>query len=109
MGNWLLRAPWWVLSLVTGVLFGIAMALFGALAQGASWPVAAGGGVLGGLLFGAVMGPVLARQNRRLRESTGGASADDLRRARRAVRGGRVPDDPAERALAHGLVTTQLA
>ncbi|MGY1623693.1 hypothetical protein ACI789_15970 [Geodermatophilus sp. SYSU D00965] len=108
MGNWLLRAPWWVLSLVTGGFFGVAMALFGALTQGESWPVAVVGGVLAGVLFGAVMGPLLARQNRRFQESVGTSSAGDLRRARRVARGGPVPADPEQRALAHRLVTTQL-
>jgi Flp pilus assembly protein TadB len=108
VGNWLLRAPWWVLSLVTGGLFGVNMALFGALFQEERWPVAVVGGVLAGVLFGAVMGPLLARQNRRWRDSVGTSSTDDLRRARRAARGGPVPTDPEQRALAHRLVTTQL-
>jgi Flp pilus assembly protein TadB len=108
MGNWLLRAPWWVLSLVSGGLFGVLMALFGALFQDERWPVAVVGGVLAGIVFGAVMGPLLARQNRRWQESIGSSSADDLRRARRVARGGPVPADPEQRALAHRLVTTQL-
>jgi hypothetical protein len=108
MANRLLRAPWWVLSLVSGALFGVAMTLFAALTQGERWPVAVVGGVLAGVLFGAVMGPLLARQNRRLRDSIGSASAEDLRRARRAARGGPAPADPEQRALAHRLVTTQL-
>jgi hypothetical protein len=106
---WLLRSPWWVLSLVTGAVFGVLMALFGGLVQGEGWPAAAAGGAVSGVLFGLVMGPLLARMNRRFTEAVGNSSDDQLRRARRAVRGGPVPEDAADRALAYRLATTSLA
>jgi membrane associated rhomboid family serine protease len=106
---WLEQAPWWALSLVTGLFFGGWMTLAGRFLQGESWGVAVVGGVFGGVLFGAVVGPLLARQRRRAREAAGTDRPDLLRRAARVAARGPVPEDPELREAARRLALHQRA
>jgi hypothetical protein len=89
----LLNAPTWVTSLLSGGLFGLLNTVTGRLIGGENWTEASVGGAMGGFVFGAVMGPVLARQQLRARDAVGTRSAAELRRAARAANRGPVPDD----------------
>jgi hypothetical protein len=104
----LLRAPWWLLSLYSGALFGLLLWVIVGIA-GADGPTAATTGALIGLLSGLVTGPLLVRLNRRVRPAST-ADPDRLHRAvLRAAAGGPVPADPQVRAAALALATHQLA
>jgi hypothetical protein len=104
---WLIRAPWWVLSLVTGGFFGLLQVLDHRVRQGESWGEALVVGLLGGLFFGALMGPILARVNRRYREAAGEHNVDRL--SRLGWRGWRakVSDDPELREAARRVTLLQ--
>jgi hypothetical protein len=94
-----LRAPWWLLSLYSGVSFGLL--LWGVeLLAGTDAPTAATTGALAGVFVGLVVG-LLARTRR--------AAADTQRAVLRAAAGGPVPADSAVRAAALDLATRQLA
>lgn len=107
MRAWLLKAPWWALALVMGTYFGTFMALWTRFFQGAPWPVALGAGVLGGLFFGLVMGPFLARRNRRLREALGEAGVARRAQVVRAAWRGPMPEDPELREAARRVALDQ--
>lgn len=102
------NAPWWVWSLIQGVLFGTVMAFFYHQQPFGSWPAAIAGGLISGTMFGAVMGPVAARQRRNVSASAGDLPAGDLRLASRAVWRGPVPPDPDVRQAAARLAASQL-
>ncbi len=76
-------------------------------APGRSLDGGRGTGGLSGIVSGAVVGPVLVRQQRRAREAAGTASAAGLRQATRAARRGAVPDDPELREAARRLALHQ--
>jgi len=101
-------APWWVWSLILGAFFGSWMTVFNHLQQGGSWTAAIVGGLFGGVFFGAVMGPFVVRQRRRVSAVAGDLSARDLRAAARVVNRGRAPLDPEIRRAAARLATQQL-
>jgi Flp pilus assembly protein TadB len=103
----LLNAPRWVLSLMAGVWFGAFMTIWGVL-QGDRWQAALIGGAVGGLIFGAVMGPFAHRMYARQRQAVGTTSRDVERAAGRASWRGPVPDDPEVRAVALKLIDHQL-
>jgi hypothetical protein len=104
----LLRAPWWLLSLYAGVPFGLL--LWGATATtGAGGSTSATAGVLAGVLFGLVMGPLLVRRNRRAGPVVEAIPDGQARAVLRAAASGPVPADPAVRAAALALATHQLA
>jgi MFS family permease len=105
----LLRAPWWVHSLMSGVPFGVVMALLERLRDDEPWGAAVSGGVPGGVLFGAVMGPFLQRQAARTLAATGPMAPWIRRAATRAAWRGPVPADPEVRAAALRVVDHQLA
>jgi len=106
--TWLSGAPRWVLSVWAGALFGAFMAISGVL-RGDGWPAALIGGAIGGLVFGAIMGPFAHRTYRRQRQAVGTASPDVERAAGRATWRGPVPEDPEVRAAALALINHQLA
>ncbi|WP_062985614.1 hypothetical protein [Nocardia anaemiae] len=103
------NAPWWALSLYFGVVFAIWMAVL--------WPIVnheyssgeIGGGavaaVVGGIIFGAVMGPVTARQFRQLNSVIGPLSNSAYRLAKRAAIRGPVPSDPEIRRAALAIAS----
>lgn len=103
----LVDAPWWALALLTGLPFGVAMALFGAR-DGSSWLHSAVGGAIAGVCFGVAMGVVLRRQNARHREVVRALPPEVARVAHRATWRGPVPADPEARAATVRLIEHQL-
>jgi len=102
-------APWWVLSLIQGVFFGTATTVINHLQHpGSGWKGAILGGLVGGVFFGAVMGPLIVRAGRRALAAAGNVPARTLRVAARAVNRGHPPLDPETRHAAELLATYQL-
>ena len=101
-------APWWVMSLISGGFFGVWMTIFGYLEHPGSWTRAIVIGLTEGVFFGAIMGPLQARQRRKRVAAIGSMPAHDLRVAGRAAMRGPVPADPRVRQAAEWLATTQL-
>ena len=104
----LLRAPWWVLSAIAGVIFGVGQFLTH-LGEGRSAAASATGALVAGLLFGLIMGPFSVRQNRRLLAAQGDVPRESEKEVRRAVMRGPAPSDPEVRAAAARVVALQLA
>ncbi len=100
MRNWLLTAPWWALSLLSGATFTLTSTVAGRLVGDESWSEAVVSGAIPGIFFGAVMGPVFARRNRRFRDAAGDISRDHLLRVAKLARRGPVPEDPQLRRAA---------
>jgi hypothetical protein len=92
--KWLLTTPWWALALLTGAFYSIGTTVAGKFRGDESWTEAVVSGVLGGVVFGAAMGPLAARMNRRFREAAGDVPRDQLQRIARLARRGPVPEDP---------------
>ena len=111
VNRWLLRAPWWALALVNGVVIAPVLVLVARFGRGDPWPVALVGGVLGGAVCGAIVATVTRMQFHRRPLDAVGDVPDDVR-TRVASRGtlfGPVPDDPHERAATLTLLEDQLA
>ncbi len=108
MRAWLTAQPVWVLSVVTGLPFAAIMSVLNGL-QGDGWATAVITGVLGGVVFGALMGPFFRRMVRRQDEALGVVDPGVERAAVRALRRGPVPVDPQVRAAAVRLIDHQLA
>jgi H+/gluconate symporter-like permease len=104
----LLRAPWWLLSLYTGVPSGLLLGVLAGL-TGADGRTAATFGLLTGVLSGSAMGPLLARIHRRARPVADAIPDGQHRAVLRAAARGPVPVDPEIRAAALALATHQLA
>jgi general stress protein CsbA len=102
------NAPWWVYSLTMGGFFGAWTTVTGYLQHPGSWTRAIVMGLIQGVFFGAVMGPILTRQRRKRVAAIGKMSASDLRAAGRAAMRGPVPADPRIRRAAEWLATNQL-
>jgi hypothetical protein len=102
-----LHAPWWVLALVMGVPFGVAMGIFAYVRDG-NLPLALYMGAATGVFFGLLMGAVLARQNRRTRAAMAVAPGQE-QAVLRATNKGPVPSDPAVREAALRLLDGQRA
>lgn len=101
---WLLSAPRWVLVAVSGLPFGLVMALFGRIGQHEPWGVALSGGAIGGVLYGLLMGLLQHRWNAATRAAAGDVSPEGWRQLSRAVRGRAVPAEPAIRAAAVSML-----
>jgi hypothetical protein len=99
--NW--QTPWWKWSLYYGAIFGLVQTLLH-LRSDRPLPAIIGG-LVGGAFFGACMGPMMARQFRRLRRVTGDLSPADQRVVSKAATRGSVPADPALRQAAQRLAT----
>lgn len=109
MRTYLNNAPWWVLSILTGVMFGGWMTVFGLLEYPERSPVAAAiGGAVSGIFFGAIMGPFTARQRRGLSAAAGDLSTSDTKTAARAATRGPVPLDDTVRHAAARIAVHQL-
>lgn len=102
-----LRAPWWVLSAIAGVIFGIGQFLTN-LGEGRSTGASATGALIAGLIFGLIVGPFSARQHRRFLAAQGDVPRESQREVRRAVMRGPAPSDPEVRAAAARVVALQL-
>jgi Flp pilus assembly protein TadB len=96
------------MSLISGGFFGAWMTVFGYLQHPGSWTRAIVMGLIQGVFFGAIMGPIQARQRRKRVAAIGNMPARDLRVAGRAVMRGPVPADPRIRQAAEWLATKQL-
>ena len=94
--------------MITGVSFGAFMTVSNGLLQSRSWTAALVGGLISGVLFGAVMGPLFVRQRRKVSALHGDLPRRDLRIAGRAVNRGLPPSDPDIRRVAVLLATQQL-
>lgn len=112
---YLMNAPAWVLSVITGLSFGILMAIGFALlssaigdTQATSLTFSIVAGAIGGLIFGAAMGPFAAMRHRHMRSVLGPLSAEDLAVVLRAVARGPVPADPELRQAAGRLARLKL-
>jgi hypothetical protein len=94
----------WVWSLVTGAGYVGVQALTRGWQDPEGWP----GWLIGGLVFGAVGGPVFAARQRRLEAAVGPMSVKELWRVRRAAMFGPPPTDPELRQAATRLAVHQL-
>ena len=83
------------------------MTLNGRFVADRSWAEAVVPAVLGGAAFGAVMGPIAARDNRRVIEAAGYLPPGKLGRAVRLARRGAVPEDPELRRAARRIAQHQ--
>jgi hypothetical protein len=116
MRRYLMQAPWWVLSVVTGVPFGVAMVVgFQVLPSLAgqttrSLPLIANVilGMTAGVVSGVVMGRLAARHNRQARSVLGPLPAEDFAVVLRASARGAVPPDPRLRRAAGRLAQLRL-
>jgi hypothetical protein len=97
----------WVSAPVNGLVFALAMAGGHLLFDATSWSSALVRGGMGGLVFGALMAPVLYRQRRRLLAATAGLPEGQIASAARASIRGPVPADPLVRAAAARLSAQQ--
>lgn len=108
MNAWLLRAPWWQVTVVIGAVIGPFFVLLLRVGGDRSWPAA----VLTGLAVTAVSSPVLgyatANQVRDSLEAGGTLSEHDRALVERAARRGPVPEADAARAAALRLVEHRL-
>lgn len=108
MRAFVLTAPWWKLSLLTGIPFAL---LFGGammfVLPGDNGLIA-GVGVFTGVAFGLVMGPVLARMHARARAVIGPMSTEQYGEVLRASQRGPVPADPEIRHAATRLARWRL-
>lgn len=107
MRAWLIRAPWWLLALVTGGFFGFLGVLSNRFIDGESWGEALVMGLLGGVVFGVLMGLFLARMNLRFRETAGEDHVDRLSRIGWRGWRAKVGDDPELRAAARRVTLLQ--
>ncbi|WP_132289279.1 hypothetical protein [Kribbella sp. VKM Ac-2568] len=99
---------WWVSAVMGGVLFGVVMGAFTKL-DGSSWTAAGVGALVTGVPFGLVAGWWSARWQRGMKDAEGGLPADKVRLAHRAVMGGAVPKDEEVRSAALRIASTYLA
>lgn len=101
------NAPWWALSIYFGVVFAVWMAILWPIMSHENSSGGVGGAtvaaIVGGILFGAIMGPITARQFRELNSVIGPLSNSAYRSARRAAVRGPVPSDPEIRRAAMAL------
>jgi hypothetical protein len=102
------KAPWWVWSLIDGVYFGTFITIFNHFQQSSSWTSAMRSGLIVGVVFGAVVGPISARQRRKFLALVGTLSAHDRRIAVRAVTRGPAPLNRDVREAAARLATYRL-
>ncbi|MCU1625006.1 MAG: hypothetical protein JWL79_3851 [Frankiales bacterium] len=100
--EWLARAALWQVW----VYFFVAWTLLHLIISGARTPV---GAVLGGLFFASVMTAFTARRRRGDSRAAGRTtSPTEVRQLDRAIDGGRVPVDPADRTALRGLADRRI-
>lgn len=100
--------PWWVWSVIAGVLFGTFTAVFRGMDHPGSWTGDIVFGLSSGVFFGAVLGPHFAGQGRTESAAVNKLPARGLRVASRAVMRGSVPLDPDIRRAAAQLASDLL-
>jgi hypothetical protein len=106
--TWLLDQPRWKRAVVLGTTFGAFMTLYMGLTQDVSWVAAVLGGVVAGALFGPIMSRTMFPQEPELRRVVGAARAAGRRQVSRATWRGPVPGDPDVRAAASAVIAYQL-
>jgi hypothetical protein len=108
MRTYLANLPRWALGLISGFTFGTAMGIFTKIDGPTSWTEAVVGGVIMGVLFGAVMAFSIDKRRREMRVALGDLPADKSRAARRAADRGPIPADAEVRAAALRIAGHQL-
>ncbi|HEY8720915.1 hypothetical protein [Pengzhenrongella sp.] len=110
MRTYLQNAPWWVFSILQGVIFGGLMTVLELHEHPERSPVGVViGGAVQGIFFGAIMGPLMAWQRRGLSAAAGDLSTSDTRTAARAATRGPVPLDDDVRHAAARIAVHQLS
>ena len=104
---WLLTIPWWAQSLVFGFLWTVLITSTGRFLHDESWTQAMVPAVITGVLVGAAIGLMAARDHRRFRETAGTLSPHRLRQAARLALRGPVPDDLGLRQSARRMALQQ--
>jgi hypothetical protein len=95
--EYLLKAPTWVLSIIQGTVFGTLMGVYYSFNK---TPMAAAiSGLVAGVLFGALMGPVSATRRRKALDAVGLTPELSLQARHTAFRGP-IPDDEGVRQAA---------
>jgi hypothetical protein len=105
---YLLNAPTWMLCLVQGSVFAVLTGVMSFATEHDSVAATVARAVVGGAVFGAVVGPVSARQSRQLRGAAGDLAPQHLRSAYRAAWRGPVPEDPWLREAARRIASHRL-
>ncbi|GAA1129748.1 hypothetical protein GCM10009630_29570 [Kribbella jejuensis] len=101
------EVPGWILGVLGGVLFGVAMGAF-IKHDGSSWTAAGVGVIVTGVPFGLAMGWWSARWRRGLKDAEGDISAEKARLAQRAATGGPAPEDDEVRSAALRIASRYL-
>ncbi|WP_427889350.1 hypothetical protein ACQHIV_38965 [Kribbella sp. GL6] len=91
-----------------GVLFGVVMGAF-TKDDGSSWTAACVGAIVTGVPFGLAIGWWSARWQRGMKDAEGDVPEDKVRVAHRAAMGGPVPDDEEIRSAALRIASRHLA
>ena len=103
MNAWFYRAPWWQLALAFAVPVSVIRIAGRRTLEDSSWTEATVVRGLHGVLFGLVMGVIVARQNRGVRAAAGSEDPEFVVRAAKAAVRGPAPDDPALREAARRI------
>lgn len=110
MPNRLLEAPYWLVGLLSGLLYGALMGLALRYLAAEEWPAVLIFGAVTALLLGVAMGFIVRRAQRTLSAVGGDALSREQRlAATKATQHGRIPSDPAVRAVAVELARRDLA
>jgi hypothetical protein len=102
------RSSAWVRSVTMGLFFAAFLAIMGVLTTDSSITGTLIGALVAGTFYGALMGPVVGRLQRRADDALGDASPRQRREASRAAWRGAPPQDPDARALSLRLVEHRL-
>ncbi|WBQ04476.1 hypothetical protein [Kribbella sp. CA-293567] len=108
MRTYFLTAPRWVLGVLTGLPFGLIMAIYFKIVSPASWTVTLISGAMAAVFFGTGMAYSLNKSRKLMRDAAADLTTDQLAAAQRAAGRGPIPADPAIRAAARGIATQQL-
>lgn len=109
MNRWLIRAPWWALALINGVILAPFFMVIVHVGKHMPWSEALVSGVVTGAICGAILATFVRAQHRHQLDSVGDVS-EELRTkvASRGTLRGPIPDDPAEREATRRLLEAQL-
>jgi Flp pilus assembly protein TadB len=102
------EVPWWILAVIGGVLFGVAMGLPTKL-DGSSWTEAGVGALVTGIPFGLAMGWWSANWQAGMKEAEGDLPTDKVELAHQAAAGGPEPVDAEIRSAALSIASLRLA
>lgn len=108
MNAWLLRAPWWKLAIVTGLLLAPFFVLLLGLTGDRSWTAAVVTGVSVAVVCAPVLGYLTANGLRDSMVAAEQVPEHERATVERAARRGPVPDDEGQRKAALHLVEDRL-